>query len=268
LPGSWILIALIGCATSAADPEAVDPVVRTRLVLLDPQPKVGGPLRIRIELVNDGPWTVRYNRQQADCNAPLDVVGPDGRPRPYLGGSSSTAGGSERLGPRSSVVIVESLDVASAYLVARPGAYRLRFHGRNLFVSEVHPPADPAGNPDDDLLVRSVVASSDTLPVEVASGPSDDRLTAAERLSAVFPETWTLAWNSDPAEPRFVFRRWTGDKSNSPWISVRIASGGPRSGESREAEWAGRTVYVAAHPGAETLWPAFRTRITEALAGR
>jgi hypothetical protein len=249
--------------------------VATRLMLLDAAPSVGKPLRVRLELVNLRAGTVLYDAQQADCNASLEVVGPDGKPAPYLAGFVSTSGQYEELAALTGRAIVDELDVASQYLISKPGRYTIRFTGRGLGVIDASSvPSYRPGEPNTEEVAKAWtdpwVVPSNLLTIDVRPGPVPDSYVLVERLLAGLPEGWLLIWEppSKSPEPQLTLIRYGERKQDVMLISLRVSSQPPEGEEKKEGEWEGRNVYVASGARAERMWPGHRARLVQILNSR
>ncbi len=117
---------------AAKQDDPAKPALRTRLSLVTEEPVVGKQILLQLELVNEGGEAVVYDDQQADINNSLRVTGPEGKAVPYIHGGAQTGGALRLLESGTSVVLFDKLDLASQYLVARPGRYEVRFSGRGI----------------------------------------------------------------------------------------------------------------------------------------
>jgi hypothetical protein len=105
--------------------------LRTRLVPLAKQFTLGQPMKFRLELKNFGPTAVHYDSQAVAGNSSLVVRDPQGQLVPYIGGSFQTGNfiPLPSLAPGKTVVLFDGLDLASQYLLVRPGKYTVQFRG-------------------------------------------------------------------------------------------------------------------------------------------
>jgi hypothetical protein len=177
--------------------------LRTRLVPLEKQFVLGQPMKFRLELKNFGQGAVRYDSQGVGLNGSLLVRDPQGRPVRYIGGSFQTMGQSPlpSLAPGKTAVLFDALDLASQYLVVRPGRYTVQFRGisneteakaqeeSRRRISEAE--AKDTGEKIDwwgALLPQSNAAAIDVQPGTV---PAVKRI--AVRLLDVLPKDWELS---------------------------------------------------------------------------
>lgn len=110
--------------------------LRTQLAALRKEYRRGQPMLFRLELVNEGPYELSYDHQQVAVNGSLTITFQDGRSVPYTAGPVQTAGGSRPIQPGATVVLFESLDIASQYDLTRPGKYQLQFNGHGLEIGD------------------------------------------------------------------------------------------------------------------------------------
>jgi hypothetical protein len=102
----------------------------SRLSLTTKEPRLGEPVRVRLEVKNVGEGPATYDSQQAAVNNSLIVKGPDGAAVPYIGLSYQTLGGPTALGPGETKSVFAELDVAAQYLIERAGNYTVQSRAR------------------------------------------------------------------------------------------------------------------------------------------
>lgn len=105
--------------------------VSSRLSLVTEKPVIGQPIVVKLELRNSGAAVARFDSQQAAVNNSLTVRDAQGQVTPFIARPYQTLGGETPLQPNETKVIFDKLDVASQYLIDRPGKYTLQFKGRN-----------------------------------------------------------------------------------------------------------------------------------------
>ncbi len=266
-----------GAAEEAAGPRI--PGLRVRLVLLDPAPALGKPLRVRVDLVNDGPSAVLYDCQQAAVNESLEVRGPDGRPLAYLAGSFQTAGTLEELGARTSRPIVDEIDVAAQYLITRPGLLTMRLVRGISAIESAKIPALRSGVPYDsekhdvdlvDVWGSHVRIPCEPLAVEVGPGRAREPILAAERLLPVLPPGWQLSVQppGEGDEVDLALVRPGGDKTKTLVLSVRLSAGPPEGSEEKAGSVGVRSLYLTGSPRGDEAWPGWKNRVKEALGAK
>jgi hypothetical protein len=115
--------------------------LKTRLVPLNDKFLIGKPMLFRLELINDGPVDLSYDRQQVDVNDPLIVTGENGKRVRYIGEECQTAGAFQPIRAGRTVVLFDKLDIARQYQINKPGRYDVQFSGGGLFIGDL--PKDP-----------------------------------------------------------------------------------------------------------------------------
>lgn len=273
-----IALAILGSCSSPQEQPRF-PGVRTRLVLLDPAPAVGTPLRIRLDLINDGDTSVLYDAQQCDSNGSIGILGPDGRPVPFVDGPRSTFGSFTELAPRSSVTLIDKRDLTRQYLISKPGRYTIRFSGYIQVVDagrhaelEKHVAASKDLDYFKELeaLQGSVDQPSNEVAVEVRPGTLPEKYIVVEKLLPALPPKWKLAvnwWPPQTEDPEYTLFRPDRKKGDSV-IVLRISQGPALQREHRAGEWMGKSVYIRSSADDEKAWPDHERRLLEILNGR
>jgi peptidyl-Lys metalloendopeptidase len=129
----WLALAMIGVMASEAPGPARADGVSVALTEV-PRGLDGGP-SLRFEVVNAGPKTLRFCYWQTPLEGLsadiLDVVGPDGQPRPYLGPMVKRRAPRDDdhavVPPRATLSATFSLE--EAYDLTVKGRYLVRFRG-------------------------------------------------------------------------------------------------------------------------------------------
>lgn len=86
------IVFLFASACAPVREDALEPArgesgaLRTNLYLQDDPTILGRPIRLRLELKNEGRSSLSIDAQQVGVNRSLDVLGPDGKPVPYIYG--------------------------------------------------------------------------------------------------------------------------------------------------------------------------------------
>lgn len=234
--------------------------VRTRLSLVDGALSVGLPLRVRVELSNLGSGAIAYDAQGVGQAGSFSLVGPDGRPVPYISGSRQTFGSDTPLPPGASATVNE-LDLAELYLIDRPGTYRIRFTGGGLYVVD----------PDDtELDPFSLMApASNELTVQLASGVLPERTDLARRLLEILPEGWELGvdYGTLPREDERIalMRHPTPYKVDSLRVTLVVSREQPEGSFDLLGAWRGRSAWLETPASARQEWQDAPARVQSAL---
>jgi hypothetical protein len=172
---------LTGCASHNDIPfpgnDAWGPLqedLRTRLIPGKESYKLGDSILVTLEMKNLGEVTRKYDSQTVAVNRSLIVKGPDGKEVPYVGGSTQTGMGYSTLRHGETVILFDSLDIASQYLVSEPGTYTVQFRGQK-YGGEI-----------------ASIPPSNILEIKVKPGnmkPVDQVIT---RLQPILPKKWIL----------------------------------------------------------------------------
>jgi len=273
-----IAVFLLGSCRSAEEGPRF-PDVRSQLVLLDADPAVGGPLRIRLELVNDSDTPMLYDAQGCSSNNSFDVRGPAGESVRFIDGPRSTGGSYHDLAPRSAVTLIEKADLTGQYLVSKPGRYTIRFRGYIRIVDAARHSRIRKEVENDDkadyfgmlqAIESSVEEPSNTVTVEVRPGTVPEKYVVAEKLLPALPPRWEFAvnwWPPRTEDPEYTLFRPDRKKGDSV-IVLRVSLGPPLKDERRAGEWAGKSVYVRSSADDEKAWPGHDRRLVEILNGR
>jgi hypothetical protein len=248
-----LLAALAGCATSRAP----IPGLRTELTLLDPSPAVGGPLRVRLTLINEGPERVVFMPTPG-----FSLRGPDGA-LPYIDGprSKGFSGDYPRIEAGGRLVLVEEQDLAELYLVSKPGRLTISTWGGLAWARR-----ERDYSPDEDPWTRDEPEYPSELAVEIRPGPLPLKTDLAARLHPLTPKDWHFAcdWWPGVEGPDVSFLP-PDIKSGIGRLRVRVHDGPALKGEVRLTEFRSLPVYLHASGKAETLWPDWRERVKEVL---
>src|SRR5688572_559910 len=167
--GGWFLALLLAAPAGAPGP------LRARLILLEAQPALGQPVRLRLELTNDGKERVTFLDANLGARDVLDVWGPDGRPAPHVYGSVQTGEQEVQLDPGRTAVLFDGFDLAQHYHLPRSGRYRVQFTGRSLELANGVP-----------------VPTSSVLEIDLRPGRQTPATEVVERLLPVLPRGWEL----------------------------------------------------------------------------
>jgi hypothetical protein len=172
-----IVYPLSACSTTPfVGPECPSPApsgepLRTRLLLLRENPRLGKPILVRLELRNDGPDPISYRAWESGCNHSLEINGPDGRSVPYIGGPHGGFENPHPLRSGESDFLIPFLDLREQYLIDRPGHYTVSYRGRGIRMEGARVPMAPCA-----------------LDIDVAPGELDPNMTIASKLAPLVPE--------------------------------------------------------------------------------
>lgn len=267
------LLALGSCRSVEEEPRY--PGVHSRLALLDADPALGSPLRIRLDLVNDSDTPMVYDAQQCDVNGSFEILGPEGKVR-FIDGPRSTGGSYSALAPRSTVTLIKESDLTAEYLISKPGRHTIRFRGR-IEVLDQHRYDQSWKEAEADSnkawsfqRYEATVGPSDPVTVHVRPGTIPEKFVVAEKLLPALPPDWEFAINWIPpltADPEYTLFRPNRKKGDSV-IVLRLSQGPPLKEERRIGEWTGKNVYVRSSADDERAWPDHDRRLVEILNGR
>lgn len=98
--------------------------------------EVGKPVRVRLDLCNNGPNTFAYDHQSVDGTVSFDVIGPNG-PAPRLPDEPRSTGGSIHVLSPGHTVNLSEFNLSMQFRLSLPGKYRIRFNGHGLWVADV-----------------------------------------------------------------------------------------------------------------------------------
>ena len=113
--------------------------ISTRLTALGNRFRIGEPIPLRLELVNQSSLELTYDDQQVEVNDSLRVT--DGHDSEISFGAQmcQTIGGRVKLRPGETAVLFDRLDLTKQYAIRLPGHYSVQFRGRGLSVGVEDP---------------------------------------------------------------------------------------------------------------------------------
>jgi len=220
--------------------------LRTRMILLTGQPAVGRPFKVRIELQNAGTVERKYPFQRANPDYLLEVVDPDGKPAEFINGGSGIPVQTLPIKPGETVVLFEEVDVASMFLLAKAGRYKMTLRGPARF--DVDKARPEQGHP---------YPTSNTLEATLADGHLSEIQATFLRIRAVAPKDSNLSTrgNSISSITKSVTRRG----GVHLFFSAELKADDLKLGGSVPYEYLGETAlghaYLAVLPGTTTEWP-------------
>lgn len=274
----WTLLAALALGSCGLPEERVRfPDVHASLVLLETDTFVGGPLRVRLNLVNNSDTAMMYDGQGCNSNDSFEIVGPDGKHVPFVDGPRSTFGTYSELAPRTSATLIQETDLTHKYVISKPGRYTIRFQGLIEIVEaaryrqsrkEAETDSSKAWSFKQDEV--SVGVPSNAVSLDLRPGPVPERFIVAEKVLAALPKDWEFAINWCPPEtsdPEYSLFR-PGRKKGDSVIVLRLSSGPPLAKERRAGEALGKSVYVRSTPDDERAWPDHDRRLVEILSER
>lgn len=118
-------IRLVNCAKAAER-------VHINLIPEKTNYKIGEPIMVRIDLVNNGILPFTYDSQQIDVNGTFIVTDPAGSQVKYTGGSFQTFGGERVIEPGQTVVLRERREISKQYQFNMPGKYNVKHQGHDI----------------------------------------------------------------------------------------------------------------------------------------
>ena len=269
------VLALGSCRSAEEGPRF--PGVRPQLVLLDADPAIGSPLRVRLDLVNDSDTPMLYDAQQCNSNSSFEVRGPDGKTVQFIDGPRSTFGSFSELPPRSTVTLIKETDLTRQYLISRPGRTTICYAGFiRIIDAQRYAECRKEAEKDPDKAwsyqryEATVETPSNAVTVDVRPGPLPEKYVVAEKLLPALPPRWEFAvnwWPPQTGDPEYTLFRPDRKKGDSV-IVLRVSLGPPLKDERRAGEWAGKSVYVRSSADDEKAWPGHDRRLVEILNGR
>jgi hypothetical protein len=219
--------------------------LRTRLLLIRENPRLGKPILVRLELRNDGPTPVRYTSWEAGCNHSLEITGPDGKSVRYIGGPHGGFGNPHPISPGESNFLIPFMDLREQYLFDRPGQYTLRYLGRGIRMEDPQVPIAPC-----------------RLGIDVAPGDLDPNTAIASRLASVVPEPLWFAILGDLKES--YLEAGAGLEGEMVFsVAIRIAKSIYKDEELLgSSPWG---LVYASTKNKDEVWPGWRKAILSAL---
>lgn len=266
-----LLTLVLGCSSRGEAPVAED--LEARLSLVDPEPEVGRPFRVRLEMTNRGENTYLYDDEKVKLARVLEVRAVDGPSVRYLGWSWSIGeGGPRRLRPGETVTLYEEIDVSQEHEVNRPGAYTVQFIGGGVSLAREHeleffPPGDPNGSPL--LAISRHRLVSNKLRVNVGPGDSIDREVLRATLSPLLPEPWSIGpqvtVRLHGRTSSLTLTRW-GSLREVVSAPLRLAEVSPGPDHELVGEFRGRKLWIEvtsrARAAVEEIRPTLRNLIS------
>jgi hypothetical protein len=143
-----------------AKEKELDPIMRnvyTQLSVQEQRVRAGQPIRIRLELVNDGPAQLLYDDAAARFWTPMTVSNARGETIQSTRGPSQIPMYTKLLKPGDEILVLDNWDLRTAYPITEPGRYTIQFSGSGVSISET----DPAKK---QLIARSVRGDVETIP--------------------------------------------------------------------------------------------------------
>jgi hypothetical protein len=243
--GCWFVALLLA---APAAPPAGPGALRARLTLLDAQPALGQPVRLRLELTNTSESRITYDAEQVPTSDVLDVWGPEGRRVPHVHEPVQTGEQASSLDPGRTATLFDGFDLAEHYHLATGGRYRVRFSGRALQLSPDPPPL-----------------SSNVLEIELRPGRRPPATEVVERLLPIVPRGWQLVRTEGPGKIEVVLTGLVRSKRDQARVVLSLTDSRPTA----EARPWGRTewgkLWVMVNAKARGAWPAHRKAIAGAL---
>ena len=175
--------------------------LRTRLVPLAKQFTLGQPMKFRMELKNFGKEAVPYDSQAMDVNGSLQVRDPQGRPVPYIGGSVQTATWLPLplLAPGETAILFDDVDLASQYLIVKPGKHTVQFRGISNEAEAKAKEQSRRRTSEFEAklgwheLPGALIPASNSVVIDVRPGAVPPAKQIAARLLDVLPKEWGMS---------------------------------------------------------------------------
>ena len=272
-----------GCATpilletsSSPGPLSAKPgEITAWLTLIDTKPRLGDPLRFRLELANGLKKPIGYPAMQVlgfdGIWCPdFDITGPDGNRVPPLRSLGQIGVGTRpALQPGDKIVLFSDSDLKDAYVIARPGRYRVKVGLRGVG------PWKESRN-----------IESNELEFEVAGGEPSSMTRLADSLNRACPPGWSVGVRKHSKTPptgsnfkivgewepwsgyqanlvKFAGERYKDDPPAS--ISLRFTNDPQKEGDIlvENTQWG--TVHALANTKAQKAWPNSFERLSQVL---
>lgn len=112
--------------------------ISTRLAALGNRFRIGEPIPLRLELVNQSSLELTYDDQQVGVNDSLRLTDRQGR-EIHAAQRTQTQGSGVKLKPGETAVLFDGLDITKQYAIRQPGRYSVQFRGRGLSVGVEDP---------------------------------------------------------------------------------------------------------------------------------
>ncbi|MFH1858382.1 MAG: hypothetical protein ABH845_05725 [Candidatus Omnitrophota bacterium] len=241
---------------------------KTQLIPATEKFIVGKPMRFSLVMRNVGD-SLKWFDHQGVTGHSLAITDPDGKEVYYKISSFQTTGSSQPIDAGETVVLLDTRDIASDYLIVKPGKYTIQFREGNY------------GFLFDDTFPASNVVSFE---VEPGNAAKEDRVMAS--LVEVVPQDgWRVAkgWDRKNApigrkasdgflvllvriaelkKDILYVRLWVTRKSTD--IAKGQETKGPEASEFLGKNKIGY-FYAAIPPEAEKLWPSIREDLVRTL---
>lgn len=186
-----LLALFVGCAHEEPASQSWNGL-SVKLTLLDVRSSIGRPVRVRVDLVNNGPTTMFYDAQGVDYGS-FEVKGP--AEAPLIAEHGQTFGFLKPLMPGQSVALLDQYDLATEYLIDAPGTWRVRFKS-SLNLSEKEQRGDPG----------SCLMVSDWVEIPIDEAKPAPWMQIARRLHDSLRSRWQLTVSGVGAGTRAVLR--------------------------------------------------------------
>jgi len=112
--------------------------ISTRLTAERRRFRLGEPILLRLELVNQSGLDLMYDDQQAGANNSLRITDAAGT-EIHTSQTTQTCGGWVKLPPGETAVLFDHLDITKQYAISKPSCYSVQFRGRGLSVGVEDP---------------------------------------------------------------------------------------------------------------------------------
>jgi hypothetical protein len=255
LPKVVAFAILAGCGTSEPSYQELRSWngLSVAVRLLDPRPRIGEPVRVRVEMTNAGSRTMYYDLQNIEWGS-FELEGPASAPGIAEHGQSFRQ--SKPVAPGQTVVLLDRYDLATEYLIDVAGAWRVRF-ASDVGLSE-----------QERAETARVVLLSDWLEVRIGDGTPAPWMEVARRLHDAKRPGWRLTAYGHGAGVQAILR--SPDYAlDRPFRSVRLRIGPTPAVENEKrlgtTRW-GEAFVFSEWPGLENAWPGWRSDLRAALA--
>ncbi|MEM6469492.1 MAG: M56 family metallopeptidase [Planctomycetota bacterium] len=234
---------------SSWGPHAKTGSLRTRLTLLTKHPKVGDPLRFKLELKNFGDNAQTYDPQYYSAFRVLKVTNAEtGESDESLGMTYQTSGGKVSLAAGETVTLWETEDAAELFMLDE-GTYNVQVAAPQI--------------------LGEILPESNELTVTVAAGIQTIPKRLMRAFAKIVPEGWkvSVGWQ----QRVYLEYQRTRDKRGSAtiqlWTSdqaLLASEVAPGTSLVRSFDGVGN-VFLITSENVKTIWPDYAERLSEAL---
>lgn len=179
-----------------ADQERGGERVSTKLIALDSVSKLGGPIRLRLELRNSGSTSLSYVDAAIGSEESIELLDQSGVVVSQIPSGGQIFAQEKELAPSGVALLLDGYDLSEHFLIDRPGKYRIRFTGHGLSL-----PTEDRGSS------QSTVFASNWVEVEVGEGRPSPLVEVFKRVKSILPSGWDITANGANGEITIILWR-------------------------------------------------------------